>query len=80
MGCLGGRNNRSVGDKREMNTGVWHEISLEFVQVDVERAIETKGSGDRGDNYGTVSYKVSGVSAANNSEFIPCAINRFRFS
>lgn len=59
MGCLGGRNNRSVGDKREMNTGVRHEIGLEFVQVDVERTIETKGSGDRGDNYGTVSYKVS---------------------
>ena len=66
MGSLRGRNNRSVGNKREMNTRIGHEIGLEFVQVDVERTIEPKGSGDRGDNYGTFSYKVSKVFATKN--------------
>ena len=65
MRCLGGRNNRSIGNKREMNAGVRHEVGLEFVQVDIERAIETKGSGDRGDNYGAISYRVSKGYATN---------------
>ena len=63
MRGLGGRDNWSIGDKREMNTRIRHEIGLEFVQIDVERTIETKGSSDRGDNYAPVSDKVSEVLA-----------------
>lgn len=36
VGGLGGRDNRSVGHKREMDTRVWHEVSLELVEIDVE--------------------------------------------
>ena len=59
MRSLGGGDDWSVCDQREMDTGIRHEIGLEFVQVDVERAIETKGSGDGGDNCGLVSDQVS---------------------
>ena len=43
---LGGRNNRSVGDEREVDTGVWDEVGLELVQVDVEGTVKSKGSSD----------------------------------
>lgn len=38
-GC---RDDRSVRNQREMDTGVWDKIGLELVQVDIERAIETE--------------------------------------
>ena len=37
----------SVSGKREMNTWIWHKIGLEFCQIDVKGAIETKRCGDR---------------------------------
>jgi hypothetical protein len=50
------RDNWGVSDKREMDARVWDEIGLELVQVDVERAVETEGGGDRGDDWTEVSY------------------------
>jgi len=44
--CLGSRDYRSVGDEREVNAGVWDEVGLELVQVDVEGAVETERRGD----------------------------------
>jgi hypothetical protein len=32
----------SVGSKREVDTREWHEISLELVKIDIERAIEAQ--------------------------------------
>lgn len=49
---LGGRDNRCIGDEREVNTRVRYEVGLELVQIDVERAIETEGSGDGRYDYG----------------------------
>lgn len=46
MGGLGGRDNWSIGDKGKVDARVWNEISLELVQVDIERTVETEGSGD----------------------------------
>lgn len=43
---LSGRDDWRVGDQREVNARVWHQVGLEFVQVDVQGSIETKGSGD----------------------------------
>ena len=36
VGCLGSRDDRSVGDKREVNAWVWHKIGLELVEIDVQ--------------------------------------------
>jgi len=47
---LVGRDERSVGGQREMNTREGHQVGLELVKIDVETTIETEGSGDTGDN------------------------------
>jgi len=44
---LVGANQRRVRLKHEMNARVWHQVSLELVQVHVERAVETERSGQR---------------------------------
>ena len=46
MGRFGGRDHRGVCDQWEMDTGVWHQIGLEFGKVNVEGTVETKGGGD----------------------------------
>jgi len=50
VGCLGGGNNWGVGDQREMDTWVWHQVGLELVQINVEGSVETERSGDGRDN------------------------------
>ena len=47
---FGGRNNGSVSNEREMDTGVRNQVGLELVKVDVEGTIESQRSGDGGDN------------------------------
>jgi len=42
-----------------MDTWVWHQVSLELSDIDVEGTIESEGSGQRGDNLGDKSVKVS---------------------
>lgn len=44
---LGG-NNRGVGNEREVDTGVGHQVGLEFSQVYVEGAVKPQGSSDGG--------------------------------
>jgi hypothetical protein len=41
-----GRDDRRVGHQREVDTGVGNKVGLEFVQINVEGAIETQRSGD----------------------------------
>lgn len=53
---LGGRDDGRVGDEREVDTRVRDQVGLELVEIDVERAIETKRRGDRGDNWDHVSF------------------------
>ena len=36
VGCLGGRDDRGVGDQREMNAWVRDKISLELIEIHVE--------------------------------------------
>jgi len=50
VGRLGSRDDWGVGDEREMDTRIWDEVGLELVQIDVERAVEAKGSRDGRDD------------------------------
>ena len=43
---LGSRDDRSVGNEREMDTGVGHQVSLEFVKIDVEGTVEAERGSD----------------------------------
>ena len=43
--CLFGGNNWSVGDKREMDTWVRDQVSLEFSKIHIEGTIEAKRGG-----------------------------------
>ena len=65
-GLVGG-DDGGVGNQREVDTGVGDQVGLELVQVDVERTIETQGSGDGGDNLGNQAVQVL-VAGALNSE------------
>lgn len=55
---LAGRDDRSVGGEGEMDTRERNQVDLELVQVDVERSVETKGSGDRRDDLSDDSVQV----------------------
>jgi hypothetical protein len=50
VGGLGGRDDGSIGDQREVDAGVGDEVGLELVKVDVERAIEAERGGDGRDD------------------------------
>lgn len=52
---LGSRDDWSVGDEREVDTGVRDEVGLELVQIDIEGTVETKRGGDGRNNYIIVS-------------------------
>lgn len=58
VGGLGGRDDRGIGDQREVDAGVGDEVGLELVEVDVERAIEAERGGDGRDDCGWVSQCV----------------------
>ena len=50
MVSLLGRDDWGIGGQREMDTWVWHQVGLEFSDVDVESTIESQGSGDGADD------------------------------
>mmetsp|Transcript_7267 Transcript_7267/g.13207 ORF Transcript_7267/g.13207 Transcript_7267/m.13207 type:complete len:248 (-) Transcript_7267:796-1539(-) len=45
--CLLGRDDRGVGRKHEMDTGVGHQVSLELSHIHVQGTVETKGGRQR---------------------------------
>jgi hypothetical protein len=47
---LGSRDDRSICNQGEVDTGVWHKVGLELVQVDVEGTVETERGSDGRDN------------------------------
>ena len=47
VSLLGG-DDWSVGDEREVDSGVWDQVGLELGKIDVEGTIESEGSGDGG--------------------------------
>lgn len=50
VGSLGSRDDGGVGDKREMNSRVRHQVGLELVQINVQGTIESKRGSDGGDD------------------------------
>ena len=44
------RDDRSVGDKREVDTWVGHQVGLELSEIDIQGTIETQRSGDGGND------------------------------
>lgn len=58
MVSLGRGDDRGVGDQREVNTRVGDQVGLEFVQINVERTVETQGSSDGGDDLSDQTVEV----------------------
>lgn len=80
VGLVGGpgcRDDRGVGNQREMNTGVWDKIGLELIQINVEGAVETKRSSDTRNNY--LDWSTT-IDQRHFGECLPWAINLLRFS
>jgi hypothetical protein len=48
--ALLGRDDGRVADQRVVNTGVWHQVGLELVQIDIESSVEAQTGGDGTDN------------------------------
>lgn len=46
VGSLGGRDDRCVGDEREVDTWVWDKVSLELIEINVQGAVESERGGD----------------------------------
>ena len=42
-----------------MNPGVWHQVSLELSQINVQSTVKSERSGDGGDNLSNQSVQVS---------------------
>jgi hypothetical protein len=60
-----GTDDGGIGDEREVDTGVGHQVGLEFRQVDVEGTIKAEGSSDGGDDLSNETVEV-GVGGALN--------------
>lgn len=63
-GLFGG-DDRRVSNQREVNTGVGDQVGLKFVEINVQGAIETQGSGDGRDNLGDQAVEVLVAGALN---------------
>lgn len=50
MSSLGSRDDGSIGNEREMDTRVRHQVGLELVQINVERTVEAERCGNGGDD------------------------------
>jgi len=50
MVSLLSRDDGRVSDQREMNPGVWHQIGLELVEVNIKSTIKTERGSNGGDN------------------------------
>lgn len=58
MSTLGSTNDRSIADKRVVNTRVGNQVGLELVQIDVEGTVEAEGRGDGRDNLSDQAVQV----------------------
>ena len=58
MGAAVGRDHGGVGDERVVDTGVWHQVGLELVQINVEGTVEAEGRGDGADDLGNQAVQV----------------------
>jgi hypothetical protein len=65
VGSLVGGDDGSVGNEREVDTGVGHQVGLEFVQINIEGTIETQGGGDRRDDLSDQAVQVLIAGALN---------------
>ena len=61
---------RRKSSQWEMDTGEWNQVGLELVQVDIERAGETKGSRDRRDNLRNETIQVGEARLRNTQVFL----------
>lgn len=56
---FGSGDHGSVGNEREVDARIGHQVGLELIQVNVEGTVETEGGGDGGDDWtSTVSLKI----------------------
>lgn len=58
MGALVGRYHRRIAYKREVYTGVWNQVRLEFVEIDVEGTIESQTRRDGADHLSNETVQV----------------------
>jgi hypothetical protein len=65
VGSLVGGDDGSVGNEREVDTGVGDQVGLELVEINVERAVETERGSDGRDNLSDQAVEVLVAGALN---------------
>ena len=63
VGLLGG-DDRRVGGEHEVDSGVGHEVGLEFCHIHIQGAVKSQGGSQRGDDLG--DEPVAGASCSVN--------------
>ena len=53
------RDSRRIGNKREVNSGIRHQVCLELVQIHVEGTVESQRGRDGGDNLPNQTIEIS---------------------
>jgi hypothetical protein len=54
IGLFGG-DDRGVGGQHEVDSRIWHQVGLEFGDIDVQGSVESQGGGQGGDDLGDQS-------------------------
>jgi hypothetical protein len=65
VAALGGADDRRVTDQGVVDSGVWDQVGLELIQVDIQRAVESQRGGDRADNLSDQTVEVFERGAGN---------------
>jgi hypothetical protein len=65
MRALLGRDDRCITNQWVVNAGVWDQIGLELVQVDVERTVKAQTGGNGADNLSNQAIEVLVVGTRN---------------
>jgi len=72
---LGSGDDGGEGGEGEVDTREGHQVGLELVQVDVQGAIESEGSGDGRDDLGDQSVKVGEAGGADSQVLLADVID-----
>jgi len=77
MVCFVGGDDGSISGQRKMNTGERHKISLEFIEIDVQAAIESERRGDARYDLRDQPIQIGEAGIANAQIFLADFVNCF---
>jgi hypothetical protein len=65
VAALGGADDGRVTDQGVVDSGIWDQVGLELIQIDIQGAVESQRGGDRADNLSDQTVEVFKRGAGN---------------